>query len=116
MNEADTAYLLNMTATYAPPASENAYGQIVPGTAVSLSSVYVEYTNAQNNGSLGEQERDDAILFFDSVNSVPQGQAFFNWWGNNDVDGNANHPGSGKPFYDPMSGLLHHWELALVGN
>ncbi len=109
------AYLLNMTATYAPPASENAYGQIVPGTAISLSSVYVEYTNAQNNGSLGEQERDDAILFFDSVNSVPQGQAFLTGGVITTLTETLTIRVA-KPFYDPMSGLLHHWELALVGN
>ena len=109
------AYLLNMTATYAPPASENAYGQIVPGTAISLSSVYVEYTNAQNNGSLGEQERDDAILFFDSEVSCPAGQTFLTGGVVTTLTETLTIRVA-KPFYDPMSGLLHHWELALVGN
>lgn len=109
------AYLLNMTAVYTPPGSENDYGQPVDGTPVNLSSVYVEYTNAVNTGNLGEQTRDDAILFFDDVNSVPQGQTFVTG-GKIATLGGTLRIRIAKPFYDPMSGLLHHWELALVGN
>lgn len=109
------AHLLNMTAVYTPPASENEYGQPVDGTPVNLSSVYVEYTNAVNTGDLGEQNRDDAILFFDAVNSVPQGQAFVTS-GKITALGGTLRIRIAKPFYDPMSNTLHHWELSLVGN
>lgn len=107
--------MLNMSASYAPPDSENDYGQPVAGTAVTLSGIYYESTLATSVGSQGEQPRDDATLFFDAENSMPSGQSFVNN-GLVTVGGIVYLIRQAKPFYNPMTGALHHWELGLVGN
>ena len=107
-------YLLNLAATYAPPASENNYGQPVPGTVATLTSVYVEASLSQNVNSLGEQVQDDATLYFDCENSKPSGQAFVNG-GTVVYSGVTYLTRNVKPFPNPMTGDMHHWEVGLVG-
>lgn len=107
-------WLLNLSATYAPPASENAYGQPVPGTAVTLTSIYLEATLAANVGNLGEQVTDDMTLYFDCENSKPAGQTFVNG-GTVVYSGVTYLVRSVRPLADPMTGTLHHLEIGLVG-
>ena len=108
------AWLLNLAATYAPPASENNFGQVVPGTAVNLTSVYLEATLTQEVGNLGEQVRDDMTLYFDCENSRPVGQTFVN--GGTVVYGGVTYlTRNVRPLADPMTGAMHHWEVGLVG-
>lgn len=109
------AALLNMSATLSPRTGDDDFGNPSYGTAVTLSNIYIEPVKAINQGTLGEQKRGDAILFFDCENSIPLSQTFAGldkvvWSG---IEYNVRRV---SPFYDPLTGVLHHWEVELVGN
>lgn len=108
------AWLLNDTATYAAPTGEDAYGNPTNGTPVTLTAIYVEVTQTREVGTLGEQDRDDLVVFFDAENSKPLGQTFANggkvvWNGATYLTRNV------KPYKNPLTNAMHHWEVGLVG-
>lgn len=108
-------YLLNMTATLHPSSAPDEYGNPTFGTAVTLGNIYIEQTKAVTIGSLGETSDGTLTMFFDAENSTPAGTVFKNL--DKVVFDSINYQiRQAVPYRNPMTGLIHHWEIQLYGN
>jgi len=109
------SYLLNMTATLNPAGTDDAYGNPVPGTTVTLTGIYIEQTKAMRIGSLGETADGTLTMYFDAENSFPIGTVFKNL-DKITFDSIPYLIRQAVPYRNPMTGDLHHWEIVLYGN
>lgn len=107
--------ILNMTATLYKTTGEDSYAVPTYASAVVLTGVYIERTNPVLLGGLGEKESGTMTLYFDSENSYPASTKF------NTLDrvsclGTDYIIRNVMPFYNPMTGDVHHFEIILEGN
>lgn len=107
--------LLNMTATLYPYTGEDEYANPTFGTAITLESVYIEQTKAVTIGGLGETADGSLTMFFDVENSTPVGTVFKSL-DKIVFDSISYLIRQAVPYRNPMTGLIHHWEIQLYGN
>lgn len=111
------AWMLTGSASYYT-VTENAYGQSVPcddEDAIPLTGVYVEIIDRLTLQTNGEQPNIDAVLYFDAENSYPSDQLFRKKEMVKYLE-DMYLIREVKPFVNPMTNELHHWEVSLVSN
>jgi hypothetical protein len=108
-------YLLNMTATLYPYTGQDDYANPTYGAAVTIGNIYIEQTKAVTLGGLGETGDGTISLFFDGENSTPEGMVFKNL-DKIVFDSVGYLIRQAVPYRNPMTGLIHHWEISLYGN
>lgn len=105
---------LNQTVSYSARSGTDDYGDPTFSTAQDLTHVRIEYNVKTVLNSLGESITDDAVLYYDPAQSSPAGLTFprkSKITFNND----SFILRQAEPKYDEQ-GILHHWELRLIGN
>lgn len=105
---------LKQSVSYQERSGTDDYGNAAYAPAQTLAHVRIEYGVKTVIAATGETLIDDAVVYYDPVQSSPSGLSFprkskivFN--SDNFILREAD------PFYDE-TGNLHHWELRLTGN
>jgi hypothetical protein len=105
---------LRQSVQYCEYLGKDKYQNITYADAVTLSNIRIEYNVQTVNDANGETQVDDAVVYYDPVQSSPAGLSFKR---------RSKIIFGGDDFvlrlYDPKfdeKGVLHHAELRLVGS
>jgi hypothetical protein len=114
MMEPMPLYMLKMSVTHAENTGSNSFGNPTWAAPVSVSKVYLEPARAAEQGSLGEKDRYDMVMLYDSFHSLPA-RRIFKQLDKIVYEGITYTVRRATPTPNPFTGFVSFWEVRLVG-